>query len=225
MTTEFLWNSNTDQYSDQKIRWPKNSFERSIFQTFWKVHCCPDFLFLKLETSNFGYLFIFWFPLTVQSFSKVGQHWFKTFYKGPPFDVFWFCNLPKIHRGDPYKMSNINVVQSYWNFAQLKEIKKLASSQNLKSLTQKTKNRGNNALSGRFGKYSFDSNIFWTKNPKSSHCAMENQFLRLNNLWTKWIFWSLLTCIEKHRRWRMAFCGMFLKKIFMFTFECTFRAI
>ena len=84
------------------------------------------FLFLKLETSNFGYLFIFWFPLTVQSFSKVGQHWFKTFYKGPPFDVFWFCNLPKIHRGDPYKMFNINVVQSYWNFLYFIKIKKIS---------------------------------------------------------------------------------------------------
>ena len=29
------------------------------------------------------------------------------------FDVFCFCNLPKIQRGDPCKMSNINVVQSF----------------------------------------------------------------------------------------------------------------
>ena len=36
-------------------------------------------------------------------------------------------------------MSNINVVQSFWNYAQLKKIKKYASSQNFKSLTQKTK--------------------------------------------------------------------------------------
>ena len=72
-------------------------------QTLWKVHCCAKFLFLELETSNFGYLLIFWFPLTMQSFSKIGQHWFNTFYKGPPFDVFWFCNLPKIHRGDQIK--------------------------------------------------------------------------------------------------------------------------
>ena len=33
--------------------------ERSIFQTFWKTDSCPDFLFLELETSNFGYLHIF----------------------------------------------------------------------------------------------------------------------------------------------------------------------
>ena len=59
----------------------------------------------------------------MQSFSKIGQHWYYTFYKGSPFDVFWFFNLPKIQRGDPYKISNINVVQSCWNFAQLSKIK------------------------------------------------------------------------------------------------------
>ena len=129
--------------------------KRSIFQAFWKVHCCAKSLFFELETSNCGYLLIFWFPLTVQSFSKIGQHWFKTIYKGPPFDVFWFCNLPKIQRRDPYKMSNINVVQSCWNFAQLSKIKKLAGSQNIRSLTKKTKIWWHNAVSRRFGKYSF----------------------------------------------------------------------
>ena len=128
------------------------NFERSIFQTFWKPYCCTKSLFFELETSNLGYLLIFWFPLSVQSFSKFGQHWFYTFYKGPPFEVFWFCNLPKIQRGDPCIMSNINVVHSFWNFAQLKKIKKWASSQNLKSLTQETKIWCNNVVSRRFGR-------------------------------------------------------------------------
>ena len=35
--------------------------ERSIFQTFWKVHCWSKSLFFELETSNFGYLLIFSF--------------------------------------------------------------------------------------------------------------------------------------------------------------------
>ena len=34
-------------------------FERAIFQTFWRLHCCPDFLFIELDTSNFSYLLIF----------------------------------------------------------------------------------------------------------------------------------------------------------------------
>ena len=50
--------------------------ERSIFQTFWKHDCCPNFLFLELEFSNFGYLLIFWSSLTVQSFTIIGQHWY-----------------------------------------------------------------------------------------------------------------------------------------------------
>ena len=54
-------------------------------------------------------------------------------------------------------MSNFNVVQSYWNFAQLNRIKKWASSHNLKSLTQKTKIWWNNAVSRRFGKYPFQN--------------------------------------------------------------------
>ena len=35
-------------------------FKRSIFQTFWRLHCCTKFVFIELETSNFGYLLIFW---------------------------------------------------------------------------------------------------------------------------------------------------------------------
>ena len=35
--------------------------QRSIFQTFWKVHCWSKSLFFELETSNFGYLLIFSF--------------------------------------------------------------------------------------------------------------------------------------------------------------------
>ena len=47
-------------------------------------------------------------------------------------------------------MSNINFVQSFWNFAKLRKIKIKTISQNLKSLNQKTKFCHNNALSRRF---------------------------------------------------------------------------
>ena len=73
--------------------------ERSIFQTFWKIHCCPDFLFLELETSNFGYLLIFWFPLTVESFSKIIQHGYLTFYEGPPFEFLVDYKIKRHPRG------------------------------------------------------------------------------------------------------------------------------
>ena len=48
--------------------------ERSIFQTVWRANSCTIFLFLELETSNFGCLLIFRFPFIVQSFGKIGQH-------------------------------------------------------------------------------------------------------------------------------------------------------
>ena len=48
--------------------------KRSIFQTFWKVHCCAISLFFELETSNLGSLLIFQFDLSVQNFRKIGQH-------------------------------------------------------------------------------------------------------------------------------------------------------
>ena len=35
----------------------------------------------------------------------------------------YFAIYQKFKGGDPYKMSNINVVQSCWNFIQLKEVK------------------------------------------------------------------------------------------------------
>ena len=47
--------------------------KRSIFQTFCKPTSCTKFLFIELETSNFGCLLIFWFSLTVQSFREIGQ--------------------------------------------------------------------------------------------------------------------------------------------------------
>ena len=83
MSPQF-WSHSDQNSSCFWLMYMINNLKRSIFQTFWKPDCCPDFLFLELETSNFGYLLIFWFSLTVQSFSKIGQHWYKTFYKGPP---------------------------------------------------------------------------------------------------------------------------------------------
>ena len=44
---------------------------RAIFQTFWWANSCTDSWSLKLDI---GCFLIFWFPLNVQSFSKIGQH-------------------------------------------------------------------------------------------------------------------------------------------------------
>ena len=37
--------------------------QRSIFQIFWRLHCCAKFLFFELETSNFGSSYVFLSPL------------------------------------------------------------------------------------------------------------------------------------------------------------------
>ena len=37
------------------------SGKRSIFQTFWKLHCCPNFLFFELETLDWGKLWVLCF--------------------------------------------------------------------------------------------------------------------------------------------------------------------
>ena len=60
-----------------------NSFERAIFQTFLKLHCFTKSLFFELETSNCGYLLIFWFPFTVQSFSRIGKALIGWWLKSP----------------------------------------------------------------------------------------------------------------------------------------------
>ena len=82
----------------------KNIFscQRSIFQTFWKVYCCARFLFLRLQilaTCLFSNFF---------NFAKLQKDWIYTrrFIKVPPLN------------------SNIMFAQSFWNFAQLKKIKK-----------------------------------------------------------------------------------------------------
>ena len=46
--------------SGQLQFWSEPS-ERSIFQTFWKPDFGARFLFIELDTSNFGYLLIFYF--------------------------------------------------------------------------------------------------------------------------------------------------------------------
>ena len=74
--------------------------ERSIFQTLWKNYSCPDFLFLKLETSNFGYSLIIWFPLTVQSFSvRLDNIDLRHFIRVPPLMFFDFVIYQKFIGG------------------------------------------------------------------------------------------------------------------------------
>ena len=62
--------------------------KRSIFQTFWRVHCCPKFLFFKLETSNFSYLLIFWFCFNCAKFQKDWTTFILDILQGSPLWIF-----------------------------------------------------------------------------------------------------------------------------------------
>ena len=129
--------------------------ERSIFQTFWKPDSCPDFLFFELEASNFEYCLFFNVAKVCKIWARLNKLFIGHFTRVPPLNFGGLMESKKIKGGDPSKMSYIKFVQSGWNFAQFSKFKKQASSQSLKSLTQKTKNRGNYQVFRRFGKYSF----------------------------------------------------------------------
>ena len=103
-------------------------------------------------------MFIFWFPLTFQSCSKMDNIGKRVYIKVPLWYFFDFVIYQKFH----YKMSDINVVQYLWNFKTVKRNKKI---NNLKSLTLENKNWGNNQVSRRFGRYSFYQIMFLSSGP------------------------------------------------------------
>ena len=88
--------------------------ERAIFQTFWKDDFCTKSLFFELETSNFGYILAYF--LILFDYAKFRKDW-TTFIldilQGSPFEFLVNYKNKKHQRGDPCKMSNINVVQSF----------------------------------------------------------------------------------------------------------------
>ena len=135
----------------------KSKSKFQVFLSRWDRKANPFACFLGKVTAQQFCFKIYWPLESLQdlNFKLCIQSWYWTFYKSPPFEFWWINRNQKNQRGDPCKMSNTEFVQTSSNFAQLSKIRKLTSSQNLKSLTQWTKNQGNNALSTRFGKYSF----------------------------------------------------------------------
>ena len=109
-------------------------FQRSIFQIFWKPHCCPNFLFLKLGISDlhhrpsFEQGFWIW-TCTVVNWGIVTDLW----------QLYYYCKSQKVFIIFKFKILGQNRVYG----------------EDLRSLTSKTKNRGNNVVSRRFASYSF----------------------------------------------------------------------
>ena len=137
--------------------------KRSIFQTFWRLHCCAKFLFFELETSNFGSSYVFSSPLKwrgrflsnmtflIQNLHISGKILAKISCIYLKKQRFWnngTCILPEICH---FWVQNVNLGKNQpRHFNGLK--KKHSWSKNLKSLAQKTKNRGNNQFTRRFGR-------------------------------------------------------------------------
>ena len=84
----------------------------------------PIFCFLSWRLQILASGLFFYFIWLCKVLARLDKIYILCILRRSPFDVFCFCNLPKIQRGDPCKMSNINVVQPFWNFAQLNKIKK-----------------------------------------------------------------------------------------------------
>ena len=101
--------------------WKNLPLKRSIFQSLWRLDCCPDFLFIELDTSNLGYLLIL---LNCAKFEEGWTTFMLDILQGSPLWSFGKLQKQKTSKGDPCKMSNLNVVQSFWNFAQWNKIKK-----------------------------------------------------------------------------------------------------
>ena len=62
----------------------KHRLERSIFQTFRKLHCVTKSLFFKSETLNFGYLLIFFFAELCKVWERLDNIYITHFTRVPP---------------------------------------------------------------------------------------------------------------------------------------------
>ena len=63
--------------------------ERSIFQTFRKLHCVTKSLFFELETLNFGYLLIFYFAELCKVSARLDNIYIRHFIRVPHLNQFF----------------------------------------------------------------------------------------------------------------------------------------
>ena len=78
--------------------WKKNPLKiwhywvtsKEYFPNLLESTLCHQIFVFWVRDLKFWLLIFFKFCWAVQSFSKIGQHWYLTFYKGPTFNAFWF---------------------------------------------------------------------------------------------------------------------------------------
>ena len=73
----------------------------------------PIFCFLSQRLQISDTCLFFNFLKLCKVSERLGKFDIRHFIRVPPLMFFCFCNLPKIQRGDPCKMTNIKVVQSF----------------------------------------------------------------------------------------------------------------
>ena len=119
---------------DIKIQYMTNS---TLVSSVKMEYGWKEYLPNLLETALLPRFFVYWaryfkfwllaYFLILLNCAKFEEDW-TTFIldilQGSHLWCFCFCNLPKIQRGDPCKMCNINVVQSSSNLAQFSKMKK-----------------------------------------------------------------------------------------------------
>ena len=150
------------------VFWELAIWQRSIFQTFWRLHCCAIFLFLKLATSdlhhrpNFDQAFWFWTQILPAQYEMGHKNWFVVavllLYRPK---ILVIMMLPLTTSTVVIQLQQLSYCVSLCTVQVHSKFKIKIFGQNqvycedLRLLTLKTKIWHNNVLSRRFGKYSF----------------------------------------------------------------------
>ena len=139
----------------------------SVYQL---LNCNPLLCIYRALVSQVGYGSFKWWVQHLEEYNQYNvrnilRNIFQPFWKQDSCPNGLFIQLETLNFGvlmeskKIKRWTNIKFVQISSNFVQFRKIKKVTTSQKLKSLTQKTKNRGNYPVSRRFGKYSFQSDL------------------------------------------------------------------
>ena len=93
----------------EKLGFWVGHFERSIIQTFWRLHCWTKFLVFELILQMLATCLFFYFVWLIAKFWKDWTTFILNILQGSPL---WIET-----KNNKEEMSNENVVQSFWNFA------------------------------------------------------------------------------------------------------------
>ena len=101
--TQDVWNTPLVCIPEETgyLMFPCKAFKRSIFQTFWRLHCCTNCLFFDLEISNFGDLLIFFILSDCAKHQKDWTKFIIDILQGSPIWIFGRLQKQKTSKGGP----------------------------------------------------------------------------------------------------------------------------